>query len=157
MASIRIYNIPFFQVSVTAVQDLFAAYAGANMALEIISITLGQIGQTSAELLEVSLNLLPATVTAGSGGTAPTPNPDASTNQASTFTARVNDTTPATSSGTILRRHVDVWNLPNGYQWIFPERARPSCKPSEALIFKLERAPAAGRTVSGTMKVGELF
>jgi hypothetical protein len=153
----RTYTIPFRGVSVSAVQDLCAAYAGASMALEVVSVTLGQVTQTSSELLRVAIKRLPATVTAGSVGTAPTPVPDTGTDAAATFTARVNDTTQATTSGTAVYVHVDVFNLVNGYQWIFPERARPSCKLSEALIFVLEDAPAAARTMSGSMKVRETF
>lgn len=153
----RTYTITFRQIGITAIQDLCAAYAGANMAIEAVSLTLFEVGNTSAELLELSVKRLGVTVTTGSGGSAFTPVQDTDTDAAATFTARINDTTPATSSGTTAYPHVDGWNLPNGYQWIFPERARPSCKPNEALIFSLDRAPAASRTVSGQMKVRELF
>jgi hypothetical protein len=157
MASQRTYTIPFRAVSVSAVQDLCAAYAGASMGIEVVSITLGQITQTSVEECQISVKRLPATVTSGSVGTAATPVPDADTDSAATFTARVNDTTQATSSGTTVYPHTDVWNQVNGYQWIFPERARPSCKLSEALVFSLDSAPAAARTVTGSMKIKELL
>jgi len=127
------------------------------MAIEIVSVTLGQITQTSVENLQISIKHLPATVTAGSAGGAFTPTKDSTTDAAATFTARINDTTPATTSGTADFPHVDTWNLVNGYQWIFPEKARPSCKLSEALVFSLDSAPAGARTVTGSMKVRELF
>ncbi len=157
MSAGRIYTVRFRSVAVTAVQDLCAAYAGTGMAIEVVSFTLGQITQTAVELLNLSIKRLPATVTPGSGGGAFTPDRDTPTDAAATFTARINDTTPATSSGTILFLHPDVINLPNGYQWIFPERARPSCTLNEALIFSLDTAPAALRTMSGSMKLRELF
>jgi hypothetical protein len=157
MASGRTYTINFRGVSISAVQDLCAAYAGASMGIEIVSLTLGQITQTSVEELQISIKRLPATVTNGSGGSSMTPTPDVDTDAAATFTSRINDTTPATTSGTAVYPHVDTWNLVNGYQWIFPERARPSCKLSEALVFSLDSAPAAARTVSGSMKVHELL
>jgi hypothetical protein len=153
----RTYTIPFRGVSVSAVQDLCAAYAGANMAIEVISLTLGQISLTTVESLDISVKRLPATVTTGSGGTAPTPVPDAGTDAAATFTARVNDTSQATTSGTAVYPHVDVYNEVNGYQWIFPQGARPNCKPNEALIFSLDTAPGAARTMSGSMKIMEKF
>jgi hypothetical protein len=157
MAGGRTYTIQFRGVSVSAVQDLCAAYAGASMAIEVVSMTLGQITQTSVEECQISIKRLPATVSTGSGGSSATPQVDGDSDASATFTARVNDTSQATTSGTAAYPHVDVWNLVNGYQWIFPERARPSCKLSEALVFSLDSAPAAARTVTGSMKIRELF
>ncbi len=157
MSAGRTYNVIFRNVSVTAVQDLCAAYAGASMAIEVVSITLGQITQTSVENLQISVKRLTATVTSGSVGSSFTPSLDTDTDAAATFTARINDTTIATTSGSTAYLHADVVNLVNGYQWIFPERNRPTCKLSEALIFSLDNAPAGSRAMSGSMKVRELF
>lgn len=153
----RTYNIVFRGVSITAVQDLCAAYAGANMAIEVISLTLGQVSLQTVENLQISIKRLTATVTAGSGGGAFTPSRDNDSDAAATFTARINDTTQATTSGSTAYLHVDTWNEVNGYQWIWPERARPSCSLSEALIFSLDSAPTATRTVSGSIKIREIF
>jgi hypothetical protein len=157
MSAGRTYNIVFRGVSVSAVQDLCAATATSGMAIEVVAITLGQITQTSVENLQLSVKRLTATVTAGSVGNSFTPTLDTDTDAAATFTARINDTTIATTSGSTAYLHVDVVNLVNGYQWIFPERNRPSCKPSEALIFSLDSAPSGARTMSGAMKIRELF
>ena len=157
MSAGRIYTIPFRNVSVSAVQDMIAAYAGASMAIELVSLSIGQITQTAVELLQISIKRLPATVSTGSGGSSATPVPDNDTDADATFTARVNDTSQATSSGTVVYPMPDVLNEVNGYQWIWPEKARPSCKPGEALIASLDSAPPAGRTMSGSMKVKELF
>lgn len=157
MSSGRTYTIPFRGVAVTAAQDLVCVYAGASMAFEVISINVGQITDTSVELLPISLRHLPATVTAGSGGTTPTPVPDNPTDAAATVTAHVNDTSQATTGGTATYPHADVFNEVNGYSWVFPERARPSAKLSEAISFSLDGAPGASRTMSGSMKIRELF
>jgi hypothetical protein len=157
MSAGRTYDIIFRNVSVSAVQDLCAAYCGASMAIELVSVTIGQITQTAVEILQISIEYLPATVSAGSGGGAYTPTRDTPTDAAATFTARINDTTPATTNGTALYKHADTFNLVNGYQWIWPERARPTAKLSEALVFSLDSAPAGARTMSGSMKVRELF
>jgi len=157
MSAGRTYNVVFRGVSVSAAQDLCSAYAGASMALEVISVTLGQVTASTVEALALSVKRLTATVSAGSAGSAFTPNLDTDTDAAATFTARINDTSIATTSGSTAYLHVDVFNLVNGYQWIFPERARPSCKLSEALIFSLDSAPGGARTMSGSMKVRELF
>ncbi len=49
MSAGRTYNVVFRGVSVSGAQDLCAAYAGASMALEVISITLGQVTLTTVE------------------------------------------------------------------------------------------------------------
>ena len=49
MSAGRTYTINFRAVSVSAVQDLCCAYAGASMGIEVVSVTLGQITQTSVE------------------------------------------------------------------------------------------------------------
>src|ERR1700751_5960134 len=157
MSSARTYTVNFRAVSISAVQDLCCAYAGASMGIEVVSITIGQITQPSVEECAISVKRLPATVTTGSGGSAMTPTPDVDTDAAATFTARINDTTAGTTRGTAVYPHVDVWNEVKGYQWIFPEKGRPSCKLSEALSFSLDGAPAAARTCSGSMKIRELF
>lgn len=157
MSAGRMYTVQFHNVSVTNVQDLLAAYAGSSMAIELVSFNIGQITQTSVEAVQISVKRLPGSVTTGSGGTAPTPVPDTDTDAAATFTARVNDTTQATTAGTVVYPMPDVFNEVNGYQWIWPERARPSCKPTEALIVSLDSAPAAARTMSGSLKVREMF
>jgi hypothetical protein len=153
----RTYTVSFSGVSVTAVQDLLAVYSGASMAFEVHSIQLGQITQTAVEAVRISLKRLPATVTTGSGGTAPTPRPADSADTAATITARANDTVQATTNGTAITLLADSFNLVNGYQWIFPPDDRPVCKLSEAIVLSLDSAPAASRTISGTIVVAELF
>lgn len=153
----RIYSVSFNGVSVSAVQDLLAVYAGLSMAFEVHSIQIGQVTQTAVEAVRISLNRLPATVTSGSGGTAPTPQKLANSDAAATITARVNDTTQATTNGTSATLLADTFNLVNGYQWIFPPDDRPVCGPSQAIVLSLDSAPAASRTMSGTIIVEELF
>jgi hypothetical protein len=126
------------------------------MAFEVISINIGQVTATTVALLAITLKHLPATVTAGSVGTAPTPAPDDPTDAAATVTARANDTTQATTSGTATTMLADVMNVVNGYQWIFPVGGRPQCKLSEAMSLSLNTAPAT-LTMSGSMKIRELF
>ena len=154
----RTYNVAFKNVSVSAVQDLIAVTATANMAFEVVSFTIGQTDNpTTPALLAISLKHLPATVTAGSGGNSATPDKDLPTDAAATVTGRINDTTQATTGGTADYPHVDVWNTVNGYGWIFPKDGRPSCKPSEAMVLSLDTAPGGAIHVSGSMKIRELF
>ncbi len=156
MSDGRTYTVTFRGVSVSAVQDLIAAYSGANMAVELVGFGLSP-GNTSVENIAINVKHLAATVTAGSGGNAATPAPDLPTDAAATFTARINDTTQATTSGAVTYALADGWNEVNGMQVWFPERGRPEAKPSEALIIELAGSPAAGRTVSGWAKFKERF
>lgn len=153
----RVYSVSFSGVSVAAVQDLIAVTATSAMAFKVHSIQVGQITKTSVESLRVSLKRLPATVTVGSGGTAPTPRKVVNGDAAATVTARANDTTQATTGGTAETLLADVFNLVNGFAWIFPPDDRPVIAPSQAVTFSLDTAPAATYVMNGSMVVEELY
>jgi hypothetical protein len=151
----RIYSVSFKGVSVSAVQDLFGIYAGAK-AFKVHSISLGQVTATAVGNLKLSLNRLPATVTAGSGGTTPSPEPLSPNDTAATITAQANDTTQATTGGTAQTLFADAINVINGYLFLPPAEDRPIVAPSQAFIVSLDSAPGA-QTWSGTIVVEELF
>src|SRR3954470_19728381 len=140
----------------SAVQDAIAVMAGASMAFEVVGFGLGPCN-TTVENLPINLKRLPATVTNGSGGASATPTKDHSTDVAATCTARTSDTTQATTSGSAEYLHRDGYNLVNGYEWLFPERARPTAKPGEAIVLEIAAAPSGARVYSGWMKIRELF
>jgi hypothetical protein len=156
MARGRVYTVGFAGVTVSAVQDLLGVYAGASMAVELHSFSLGQITQTTIGGVRLRLRRLAATVTQGVGGTAPTPALTMPGDAAATATARTNDTTQATTSGT-ASSIPDVWNLLNGYLWLPPIDDRPIIKPSEAFIVSLDTAPASGLVCSGNLTFAELW
>jgi hypothetical protein len=152
----REYSVQFNNVAVSAVQDLLAVYSGSGMAFEVHSITLGQISASAVGNLRVSLKRMRATVVAGTGGSAPTVQKLNDGDAAATVTARANDTGQATATTTAVL-HADVYNVVNGYQWIFPPDDRPVFQPSQAAVFSLDTAPAGAETMSGTMVIAELF
>lgn len=151
----RIYTVSFKAVTLAAVQDLFGIYAGASMAAEIHSVKLGQFTGSTIGSAQIRLRKLPATVTSGSGGASVTPASLRTTDAAATVTARVNDTTQATTSGTAADM-ADGWDLPFGYLWMPPEADRPIIKPSEAFIVSLDTA-LSSFVASGTLVFRELF
>jgi hypothetical protein len=157
VARTRPYSVQFNNVSVAAVQDLIALYCGANMACELNGIVLGQITGTTVQNLRISVKRLPATVTSGSGGSSPTPQKIMRGDSAATATARTNDTTQASTSGTPALLHEDVFNTVNGYQFFWPPNVSPVCGPSEAAIFSLDGAPSGAMFMSGTLYFSELF
>lgn len=152
----RTYTVGFNNISVSAAQDLFGVYAGSVKAFEIEFVKLGQVTQTVLGGLRLRLRYLPATVTSGSGGNAATPKPTNPNDTAATITARINDTTQATTSGTAVDLP-DAWDLPFGYLWMPPEGSRIIIPPSGAFIVSLDQAPGAAITANGHMAVRELF
>jgi hypothetical protein len=154
----RVYAIPFKNVSIAGAQDIIGIYAGSAKALEIHEIRLGQTTITTAAQLRVTLRRLPATVTAGTGGSTATPVPQNKNDTAATFTARTNDlTTQASTSGTALDYTPDVWNLVNGYDMLYAPEDRPVVNPNEAFIVSLDQTPSQSMNCSGVAIVAELF
>ena len=153
----RVYAVPFKNVSISAVQDVIAIYAGSAKALEIHEVRLGQTTVTTAAQLRLTLRRLPATVTAGSGGTTPIPTPQNRNDTAATFTAHANDTAQASTSGTGVDYTPDVWNLVNGYDMLYAPEDRPVVNPNEAFIVSLDQTPSQALNCSGVALVAELF
>lgn len=153
----RLYAVPFSAVAVSAAQDLINLTCTANMAIKIHYVELGQKTLTGWEAKEITLRRNPATVTTGSGGSAVTPRPFNPGNPAATFTARSNDTTAQTTSGTQAILLARTWEFLNGFFWMPAPEQRPIIKPSEGFAVNLGTAPSGSMTASGTVWVEELF
>lgn len=151
----RIYSVGFKAVTLAAVQDLIGIYAGTSMAAELHYVKLAQFTSTTIGSAQLRLRKLPATVTSGSGGSAVTPASLRTTDTAATVTARINDTTQATTSGTAADQ-ADGWDIPFGYLWMPPEADRPIIKPGEAFILSLDTA-LSSFVASGSMVFRELY
>ncbi len=152
----RSYSIEFHNISVNVVQDLLAIYCGASMGVELHGMVIGQITGVSVQNLQISVKRLPATVTSGSGGASVTPAPLSNGDASATATARRNDTTQATTSGTAKTLHSDTFNTVNGYQFFFPPNDIPDAGLSQALVLSLDSAPASGPFfMSGTLYFAE--
>lgn len=153
MALERLYSIVFENVTVAAVQDLFALKASATNGLEIRRISVSAGAVTSAAEIRLRLKRLPATVTIGSGGSAPTVQKVSSRLNLSALStnARVNDTTQATTSGTAQILAVWQWNVLQDFLEVPPTEAeRWECDVSEGLIFDVAATPAS-TVLSGTI------
>ena len=100
---------------------------------------ISEVGDAMEEGLRITVNRLPATMTVGSGGSAITatkPLGDFRGGTVWAMTARANDTTPATSSGTLEVLQEIGWNERNSpYDFFYPdERFCPSISQSAALL-----------------------
>lgn len=153
----RLYSVSFSAVAITAAQDLFGLLATANMAFKVHYVELGQKTLTAWEAKEITLRRNPATATVGSGGAAATPRPFNPGDSAATVTARTNDTTPQTTSGTQANIIARDWEFLNGFFWMPAPEQRPIIKPSEGFAINLGTAPSGSMTASGTVWFEELF
>jgi len=152
----RVYTVVFSNVTVAAAQDLFQINGAAGKMLRIISANLADIDPTAPatnQQLGIRFRFLPATVTNGSGGTTPTPQKTDNGDAAASFTALVNNTTPATTSGTAAVVVADGSNVYAGYNYNFP--SRPTVGPSQAFTMELITTPASSLKLSGTIWVEE--
>jgi hypothetical protein len=157
----RAYSVNFVNVAATAQQDFFYIKPAADKPCVIEAVYIGATGGTAdagdaqEELWDVELIRIPATVTVGSGGTAMTPNPLNTSDTAAGFTARVNDTTKATTSGTALVIHADGMNQRIPYIFTPPPEHRLIVANTQAAVFRLNTTPADSITLNGTMYVRE--
>lgn len=158
----RAYSVTFAAVAATVAQDCFYLKPAADKVclLEYANLSAGggtaDAGDTQEELLRVEVIRLPATVTAGSGGGTFTPTPLAVNDTAAGATARINDTTVATTSGTATTLIADGWN--NRSPWVYfpaPEH-RIVVANAQAVVVRLNTAPADSLSISGSLIFREI-
>jgi len=155
----RTYTVVFANVSVTASQDLFALTPAANKPIELVGLTLTQVGiadvgDAQEEMLRFSV--VRGHTTTASGGTGPTPQSSKSTEAAAGFTAHVNGTTIA-SGGTTAVLHEDSFNVRAGVTLWWPDSTEPGASAANTTIaVRLNAAPADAITLSGTLYVREM-
>ena len=163
----RPYTVQFTAVSVTAVQDLFYLKPAADKPIAFWGFEVDNVGGTAdagdaqEELLRFEIIYLPATVTAGTGGAAVTPQVTLPNDTAASFTARCNDaTTTASTTGTASTKFAGGINVRiPGPDWLAP--ALPVPQPiivanAAAMVVRLNTAPADAILLSGTAFVSEL-
>lgn len=153
----EIFTIVCENISVSAVQDILAAYAASNKKLQLLGVEIGANGQTTIGNYPVRIRYLPATVTAGSGGGSVTPhnvNPDGAS---AGFTAHRNDTTQATTGGTAADLVATQLNPINGYYWTPPTQVGDEPKADVSAAFVLSLDNVAGTLgISATMWLREI-
>lgn len=152
----RVYSVSFEKVSVSAVQDLFQIKGAAGKILLIRRVSVSDVdaAQPTAGELALRCRFLPATVTDGSGGSSPTPRPFDPGDAAASFTAKANNTTQATTTGTAATLEENGCHVYSGYDYSFPKP--PVIGPSESFTFELITTPTATYILSGTVIVEEL-
>lgn len=151
----RVYTAGFDNVAVgTAVQDILSVRSSAAKGIKLHHIHLEAASITTAAQLRMRLKRLTATVTPGSGGSAPTPVAvDPGDTLAAAAVARCNDTTQATTSGSTQILGYFQWNvlLPFDYMPGPEDEDRERADVSQAIILDLP-AVIVATTISGFIK-----
>ena len=152
----RVYTAAFTGVSVSATQDFFEVVAPSTAIVVLHEVHITQDASETSEQLPVSVIRVPSTVTSGTGGSSVTPRKMQSGDPAAAATVEANNTTVATTSGTLetLDRLGD--NVLNGWHWVWPPESRPVIAPSGTMVVRLGTAPGAALTMSGLVKFEEI-
>lgn len=161
----RIYRVPL-SFTLTAAGgdcDLLTILPATNKPCQLVGYKLGQVtevGDAAEENLDLAILHMTGTVTNGSGGGTVTPVANrAGTNEvvAAGFTARTNDTTLATTSGTSTTMEPTGWNERNTpYDVWLPEEMRPKAINGEALLIRNLVAVADDVSIRGVAYIEEL-
>jgi hypothetical protein len=158
----RLYTVCAENVSVTAQQDLAYVKPAADkmVFIERVKITVvggsADAGDAQEELLDIQYCYVPATVTASSGGSSNTPKPNNINDTAASFTARTNDTTKATTTGTITTFDAPGLNSRVGMDDLLPPEHRMPITNAAAFTVRLNTTPADALAVNVTVWVREL-
>lgn len=153
----RMFSAVFEGVTVSAAQDFFEITAPSTAVVRIHEIHITQDDNETSQQLPVRILRVPATVTSGSGGSSPTPRKLAGAGgAAAAATVEANNTTVATTSGTLetLRRQGD--NVLNGWHWVFTPETRIDIPPGGTVVVRLVTAPASGIPMSGELIFEEI-
>jgi hypothetical protein len=145
----RVYSAVFEGVAVAEEQDLFEMLCGSAVVACVHEIHITQDDSEVSLQNPVRLRRIPATVTSGTGGASVTPRRMMPGDAASVCTVERNNTTIATSSGTveIMRRIAE--NALNGWHWVFTPETRIWLPPSG--VFCVTIADPGSLTMSGEL------
>lgn len=152
----RMYSAVFSGVSVSAAQDLFELSAPSSGVVLLHGVSVTQDASETSEQLPFTIKRIPSP-TSGSGGSAVTPRELGGVGDAAAAsTVEANNTSRATSGGTIetLRRRGE--NILNGAHWLFTPEERIVVPPSGMIVVGLEAAPGAALTMSGELIFEEI-
>lgn len=141
--------------------DLFELTPADDKPIRLRGLILSQtseVGDAAEEGLRISIMHLPATVTSGSGGSAPTPQPLDPTDAAAGFTAEVNNTTVATTSGTASMMEEFGWNVRSSplERWWPDDEYCPMARQAAALVVRMQTTLADDASFACTAYVEEI-
>ena len=151
----RIYKVTFENVTTSAAQDLVAAYGASGKMCKLRRVWAECYTATpTSQNLGYRVRFLPATVTPGTGGGAATPQKTDQGDASATFTARINDTSKATTTGTASIFEEGAAHILAGYDKSF--EAPLTFGASTAVVFELLSTPSGSVALSGGVEVEEI-
>ena len=157
------YSVSFQAAAITTTADFFELNPAADKPIRLLAIDVGQqnrTGDANEDMVQWSIRRFTgATITSGSGGSAPTPSALNFGDAAAGFTAEAANTTIATTSGTNTLLHASAFNTRVGLLWVPPPETVPlglDNGGNGVLIVRLEEAPSSSTTFSGVCYVEEL-
>lgn len=154
----RRYRVFFENVAVSAAQDLIQIKGAAGKMLRIIRAWHGctDTSIATSQMLSTRCSFLPVTVTDGSGGSSPTPQKIDPGDAAASFTAKANNTTPATTNGTKITLDESADHIYNGYRSQWDDKGAPAIGPSESFVLELLSTVSGTVHLSGGVEVEEI-
>jgi hypothetical protein len=153
----RRYKVTFEGVAVTAAQDLVTVIGASGKIVRVLRCWVANTDTTlaTAQMLQLRQRLFTtATITAGSGGTTPTPTKIDPGDAAASFTAHVNDTTKTSTTGTVTIVDEDGCHIYAGYDKV--ALSPVPVGPSEYYVFELLSTVSGTVHLSGGVEVEEL-
>ena len=163
MASGHLYvvTLSFTLTNAGGTSDILSIQPAANKPCLLRRLKIGQtseVAEAQEEGLRFSIQRLPATFTVGSGGTAiTTPPPVKRSSAAASFTARMNDTTIATTSGTIATLEELGWNeRASPVEWVWDADEAYDVINGEGLIVLSQSTPADDLTMQVTALIEQM-
>jgi hypothetical protein len=147
----RKYRVIFPVITISAAQDLIQVKGATGKSLRILeqAIFLAQESLPTAQGWKLRSQILPATVTDGTGGAAATPAKTDPGDVAATATALRNSTGVATSSGTAITVHEAGGHVYQGHLYRYPEQEAPVVGPTSSFTFGMISTPTTGIAFSG--------
>lgn len=134
-------------------RDLFYLAPADDRGIRILGLFIANVGADVGDAEEemIRLSVIRGHTTVGSGGAAATPRPMSARYAAAGATARVNDTTIA-SSGTTVTLHADGWNIRSPYGLILPDAMQWRCDQGQtSIVVRAHTTPADDISISGTL------
>lgn len=155
----RRYPVTFEKVSISAAQDLFEIYFGSSIykSLKILRQWLEVADPTlpASNFLGLRTRILPSVVTHGSGGVAANIGSKQSGDSTPSFTAKSNNTTKATSTGTVSIEYEGGFHLYQGHEFMYDKPPIIIGGTGNSFVFELLDAPATTILFSGGLIVEE--
>lgn len=152
----RRYSVNFENVTISAAQDLVSCLGVGLFVCRLREAWFGPTNTTlqTAQSIRLNIKKATATFTPGSAGSAATPRP-LTGSTAATFTARINDTTPGTTSGAFTNLYpVGIHNYGGFYRnW---GDGGPTFGLNQAIVFELLSTVTGTCAFSGGVVIDEV-